>query len=631
MHQNGEVAATPVHAKQPDPELDTLRDECKTICSALKGEQVNRELVDMCVAQGGNVNGRVMAHIYFRAEAKILETMNSFFEARGFVVGVLTFDGLMIERRADGDPATILQECESEVKDRTGFDIRLAEKPLAPTPDDQAKLKGDICVDRLTGMERLIRLLSHHAYQHGDYRKDDRVFQPHPAIHGALVPADLSVDYINDCLRGDREFSKRPYVAQLDQWFQTQDHPRFPMIRKQHISRTAIGFRDGWVDAATGVWHPVAGASDNMDVDGAEPPLTHHYFDVAAADVQEHPTPLWQKLVKTQLYGRAWEAGDDETDQEIAVFDFFQAMIGRLFVPTGTDNWQVWPFLKGEGDTGKGTVIDLVVSMFPGGEVASYDGGCQVDFGREGVVDKRLLVFPDVPKNLERVLAQDNFLSMVSGEALAVARKHKTPLYSRWTVPGIMAGNHVPSYDNIGGRVARRLIKFPFDTPILERDTTLKARISDSELPTIVLNCIAAYKALRGAVGTDELRKHLPELLRDAEDELRADLDPLYNFIQNGDDFYTFVVDTSAETQLEDVKAAFLNHVKFCRRDYSRWTGDVSAFTKAGFEVSKSNICKRCRKKATSITCGTHYDARNRTKRTVLKRMKMIKRTDYQK
>ena len=33
-------------------------------------------------------------------------------------------------------------------------------------------------------------------------------------------------------------------------------------------------------------------------------------------------------------------------------------------MPVGFDNWQVWPYSKGEGDTGKSTVIDIVRAIF---------------------------------------------------------------------------------------------------------------------------------------------------------------------------------------------------------------------------------------------------------------------------
>jgi hypothetical protein len=116
--------------------------------------------------------------------------------------------------------------------------------------------------------------------------------------------------------------------------------------------------------------------------------------------MQDPSTPIWDKLVKTQLFDRDIDTTDsyDESDEEEKLYTTFQALIGRLFVPVGFDNWQVWPYLKGEGDTGKSTVIDIVRAMFPLDEVASYDSGRQQTFGLEDIYDKRLLLlFPDIP------------------------------------------------------------------------------------------------------------------------------------------------------------------------------------------------------------------------------------------
>ena len=55
----------------------------------------------------------------------------------------------------------------------------------------------------------------------------------------------------------------------------------------------------------------------------------------------------------------------------------------------------------------------------------TFNGGPQANFNLEDVVDGRLLIFPDLPKDLDRVLKQDVFLSMVSAESVAVSRKYR--------------------------------------------------------------------------------------------------------------------------------------------------------------------------------------------------------------
>ena len=121
-----ELAANLVHAKAGDPVLDALKAECRQLYRELRDEAPG--LHAMCAQAGGNVEGRFMAHLYFEHEARVLEVMNAFFASRGFTVGTLVFDGLMVERDKHRSPDTLLRalrECEHEVQRTTGFSVLL--------------------------------------------------------------------------------------------------------------------------------------------------------------------------------------------------------------------------------------------------------------------------------------------------------------------------------------------------------------------------------------------------------------------------------------------------------------------------------------------------------------------------
>jgi hypothetical protein len=616
-----EMAAS-LHADSSD--LDALRAETLALYDVLRDE--NKELHAVCAKGGGNIRGRFMAHLYFSHEARVLECMNAFFTAQGYTVGVLVFDGLMIERKGDGALESLLRACESDVKRITGLDVKLAEKSMKPTAEDVERLAGAVCLEDMAPMQRFIRLLATAASDDGLRRMDDHVYKPHPTIRGVFVADRFSSDFINDVLRCDPVYHSGVFAKKLDEWFLTQDHELFPMIRERDVDDAALSFRDGWFNVVTCMWYPMDDDKRRELCGSApDPPMTFHFFDMNCGDVIHQPTPMWQKLVKTQLYGREWETGP-ETEEEMELFNVFQAMIGRLFMPAGTDNWQMWPFLKGEANTGKGTVVDIIKSMFPKSAVASFDGGRQSTFNLEDVVQKRLLIFPDLPKHLDKVLAQDVFLSMVSAESLSVSRKHRTPLNVDWSVPGLMAGNVVPSYDDEGGRVVRRLAVFSFDTLVTKRDTSLKKKIVSDELASVALGCIMACHNLRERVGDDDLHKHLPKSVLASEDDIRAEVSPLYNFVKNGDDFWDVVYDPKATTTLLELRNAYQNHIRFHRQDRAKWTNDHHPIKMAGFSVSKVNVCKDCDKVAKKETCGDHYDPRNRKRVHVVEGMRLKKK-----
>jgi phage/plasmid-associated DNA primase len=87
-----------------------------------------------------------------------------------------------------------------------------------------------------------------------------------------------------------------------------------------------------------------------------------------------------------------------------------EVLIGRLFYPIGKhDNWQVMPFLKGDANTGKGTVCDLVKRMFSPGSVGVITATQEGTFGLEGLYRKRLVMIPDLPKKFSKLVNQLTF------------------------------------------------------------------------------------------------------------------------------------------------------------------------------------------------------------------------------
>ena len=190
----------------------------------------------------------------------------------------------------------------------------------------------------------------------------------------------------------------------------------------------------------------------------------------------------------------------------------------------------------------------------------------------------------------------------------------------------LMAGNVVPSYDDEGGRVVRRLAMFPFNTLVAKRDTTLKERICRDELPTIALRCMAAYRDLRERVGDGDVRAHLPDRVVASEEEIRMATTPLYDFVKNGNDFYDVVNAHGATTPVTNLRDAFNNHVKYRQRDGAKWPSDYHAIKAAGFTVKRNNVCKVCGKHATRKGCGTHYDARNRKRVCEVEGMRLVRK-----
>lgn len=654
-----------------DKFLTDLKIESNRLYELLKSQDEYKELHEMCEkTQKRNIAGCFMAHVYFRHEGVILHKIQQVLISNGYTVGSLIFDGMLVQRRSPpkalrerreqfdrmnrplGEYLTELERDEKDfqlqcevhlrdtmnkaqdyVKDETGFNIVLEEKPLTPSKEELELLEGEVNTEAMKPCERFIHLLSLEAKVNKYQRRNGQVMKPHESIRGVYLPLMSGSEYINVVLRNDEVFQTDTFVKKLTDWFETQDHPDFPLMDAG--SRTTIAFRDAWIDITKPdglYWMDDDKRREQCNKMGVEfiehPPTTFHYFDCNVEE--DNSTPMWHKLVNTQLYDNdEYDAATHEpTVEETEMTMCFEAMIGRLFLPTGFDNWQVWPFLKGEGDTGKSTIVDIVRAMFPTEEVVSYDSGRQQTFGLEDIYDKRLLLFPDIPRRLDQCLAEDKMCSMVSGELLSVARKHQTPVTVKWQVPALLSGNYVPSYEDVGGRIVRRFVMFQCNTMIRVRDTTLKTRILNDELPKIVLNCIANYHSLREKVGDDQLKKHLPKLITAGEEEIRTETSPLYDFIMNGSDYWEFVHEDGATTALLDLRNAFQNHLKFnLRRADLTWKKDDNSIKAAGYKISKIHVCKVCgSSKPSKKGCDEHWEnGNNRKKVTHVVGMRMNK------
>jgi hypothetical protein len=72
------------------------------------------------------------------------------------------------------------------------------------------------------------------------------------------------------------------------------------------------------------------------------------------------------------------------------VCEFFEVCIGRLFYPVGMkDNYQFMPMLKGDGNTGKSTIISAIGTMMPASSIDVISANLEKTFGLQGMNKKR--------------------------------------------------------------------------------------------------------------------------------------------------------------------------------------------------------------------------------------------------
>ena len=611
---------------EPISMLSTWEEEIKR---ASKDLQTHREFKKLWKKVEGredkkNKLGTFTAWTWQREANNILLELSDFFKMSGRTVGALIFDGLMIERKPEVPSPTrmeedILRQAEKKVLIETGFKIVLVEKSLVPTEEDYEKYWGPKSLHKIgNAFAKQVYLLRRAGQTASLKRMDGWTVKPHVAIPGVFIRDQEDTTFINSVLKSKHVY-RGASLKKLLEWFSGNDHPCFELLTLEKMNRNVVSFQNCYLDLSTQdplhfvQWHEVK--RDQI-------PITDHYFDMQIDfKNMERPTPLWDSLLATQL-------GLPGNNGRPSLFDMLEIMIGRLFFVIGKfDNWQLHLFLKGDANTGKSTVLKLIKKMFPVGSVGCVTATQEKTFGLESIYQKRLVLIPDMPTKLSKLINQSDFQSMASGESVSVARKNKVAISDQpWTVPLAMAGNPMPDYKDNSGSVSRRLAMFMFTTLVQEKNTTLEADIITTELVTVMLRCISKYKTLAIDMKGKEFWSHVaPDALKNAQMEVKEQTNYLANFLTNGDEYYQIIHDEGSTTTLEKLSKAFSNHMKFIHKiDRARIGSDYHPIKAAGFMMRTDNLCKVCHQKASRTTCGLHYDPKNRYKKRVICDMKLV-------
>ena len=338
----------------------------------------------------------------------------------------------------------------------------------------------------------------------------------------------------------------------------------------------------------------------------------------------DEETPLMDRLLDPQL-------GVEDGRKE-ALF----ALIGRLLFPLKKmDNWQVMPLLVGEGGTGKSTVLSVVKKMFRDGAVSEIDNNQEQTFGLQDKWDKELIMITDAPVHMSKVLPQELFQKMVTGESVQVAAKYgSASTVGCWRVPMIVASNTMFDYKDTKGQSTRRVVPFKFSRRLKanEVDGSLQHRIVGEELPNVVARSLGAYHRLLGEAGSGCFWNVCPKALSEAQEDAMMEGNLLHRYLTASPEecstktkrVYVRMRKGSV-TKWSDFKTAFDAYVKF-KHPGKAWTlstDDVVPLTQLGYTVFRDSLCKSCGAHAVKGCC-PEYSSANRTQRWNIYDMELV-------
>lgn len=231
------------------------------------------------------------------------------------------------------------------------------------------------------------------------------------------------------------------------------------------------------------------------------------------------PTPEFQSILEYQ-----------EFPEEICKWMYI--FCGRLLYELNDlDEWQIMPFLMGKAQTGKSTILTRVCKLFfHSMDVAVLSNNCEKTFGLSSLVDKFMFIGPEIKGNLG--LEQAEFQQIISGEDTNINKKFQTAKPIKWNVPGIIAGNQPPQYQDNQGSVARRLPIFLFKNKVTNGDARLGQKLENT-ISNILYKCNRAYLEAVNKFGNVIIWTILPDYFKETTKIMSEQTNSLIHFLNS--------------------------------------------------------------------------------------------------
>lgn len=170
-----------------------------------------------------------------------------------------------------------------------------------------------------------------------------------------------------------------------------------------------------------------------------------------------------------RLASRQSEPGAMNKQELVEVIFWNYVLWGRLMHHLNKyDKWGVFPAIIGLGGTGKSVIASVIQSLYPPADVVNMSASGD-KFSAASLVGAYLWISTELSPHKMGV-DLPTFLSMITGEPVAVRPMNQPWRTLDWTVPGMVFGNFVPATGDAQNQMSRRMILTFFDRAISSRD-----------------------------------------------------------------------------------------------------------------------------------------------------------------
>lgn len=185
-------------------------------------------------------------------------------------------------------------------------------------------------------------------------------------------------------------------------------------------------------------------------------------------------------------------------------------------------------FLLGHAGSGKSTLAKIVESYYADEDTGHLNSECEPKYALAQLVGKYVWFCLEVKKNF--LLDMGMMLLMLEGRSrIAIQKKNVTAWTEEWNIPGLLAGNEIPTKwieGGAGNSLVRRMfiIEFPHKPPKL--DPMLNARLLQ-ELPAIMVKSNRMYRKIAASIGPDgDIDEAMPVYFKNTLERFQAKTQP---------------------------------------------------------------------------------------------------------
>jgi len=482
---------------------------------------------------------------------------------------------------------------------------------LAPALTD-----ADLYED-MNAMQRTVRRLLEECQDNGYRRRDGRIYKQvycNGYRTNAFVPYKAEKSDIEDFVWRSPDMNMQTSLwldhsktgnlcSNVIHYLKNVNAPEFfpDLQRLQYVWSFRNGIYDGRQDR---FW-----AYDSAEIheDAASPyfgsECSARFIDIEfdADHLMSQDTKQNPRLIRVDPMERIFDS--QHLSQEVR--DWAWGFTGRLYFPVRLlDNWQVVFWLRGVAGTGKSTYAHAIEAPYEAGDLGFIQNNIEEKFGLEPLVDRFLIVAPEVKANFSLDAAV--FQLLAAGDEVSVARKGRSAVQiPAWKVPQLYVSNVVPRWIDSSGSIQRRIMCLMFEcvVPEEQKDTTLEETLKQ-QLDALIVRACRSYHKIRKVIGNDDVWRHVPEAFKLARDDVRNETTGLARFfgevlvVTDNPDDYVDIDDlqTLHQFQNRDPNGASQKVVDAFAKQLRR---DLPSFHNLRVEqldqLTRTSVVRRCR------------------------------------